>query len=226
MYEKYIKRIFDFVISILILPIFGVLFLFVGLAIIMDDGFPIFYNAKRIGKDGKLFTMYKFRSMKNNAPDIRLSDGSTYNSDIDPRVTRVGKILRSTSIDEIPQILNILKGDMSLIGPRPDPPDWLDRYPDNIKIFLKARPGITGYSQAYYRNSVDSDIKMMNDAFYATHCSFFMDMKIFFRTIITVFGRKNLYRDSTKYSQKLDDEEVKRLMKFDYEYNTNSKKSY
>lgn len=226
MYEKYIKRIFDFVISILILPIFGVLFLFVGLAIIMDDGFPIFYNAKRIGKDGKLFTMYKFRSMKNNAPDIRLSDGSTYNSDIDPRVTRVGKILRSTSIDEIPQILNILKGDMSLIGPRPDPPDWLDRYPDNIKIFLKVRPGITGYSQAYYRNSVDSDIKMMNDAFYATHCSFFMDMKIFFRTIITVFGRKNLYRDSTKYSQKLDDEEVKRLMKFDYEYNTNSKKSY
>ena len=138
--------------------------------------------------------------MKNNAPDIRLSDGSTYNSKDDPRVTKVGRILRSTSIDEIPQILNVLKGDMSIIGPRPDPPDWLNRYSEEIKIFLKVRPGITGYSQAYYRNSVDSEKKIKNDVFYATHCTFVMDVKIFLKTILTVLGHENLYKELEKDS--------------------------
>lgn len=98
--------------------------------------------------------------MKKNAPDIRLADGSTYNGVDDPRVTRVGRFLRSTSIDEIPQILNMLKGEMSLIGPRPDPPDWLERYPSEVRIFLQVRPGLTGYSQAFFRNSVDGNEKM------------------------------------------------------------------
>ena len=140
MYEKVIKRFIDFMMSIIAFPVFAILFVIVAPCIIIDDGFPIFYNAERIGRNGKLFKMYKFRSMKNNAPDIRLADGSTYNGEDDPRVTRVGKILRSTSIDEVPQIINIMKGDMSLIGPRPDPPDWLEKYPENIRVFLKVTP--------------------------------------------------------------------------------------
>lgn len=206
MYERCIKRLIDLIIAIVALPFFCIIFIFVAPAIIINDGFPIFYNAKRIGQNGKLFKMYKFRSMKNNAPDIRLADGSTYNGDDDPRVTKIGKILRKTSIDEAPQLLNMLKGDMSLIGPRPDPPDWLEKYPDDIKVFLNVKPGITGYSQAYYRNSVDGEEKMKNDAYYATHCSIGMDMKIFFKTIKTVLGHENTYKDSTKESNTLNED--------------------
>lgn len=211
MYEKYIKRIIDFFIALVGLPFFGLVFLFVAPAIIIDDGFPVFYNAKRIGQDGKLFRMYKFRSMKNNAPDIRLADGSTYNGENDPRVTKVGKFLRNTSIDETPQLLNMLKGDMSLIGPRPDPPDWLEKYPEDIRVFLKVKPGITGYSQAFFRNSVDGEEKMKNDAYYAMHCSFSMDVKIFFKTILTVLGHENTYKDSTNKSNQLDETAKKEI---------------
>lgn len=211
MYEKYIKRIIDFFIALVGLPFFGLVFLFVAPAIIIDDGFPVFYNAKRIGQDGKLFRMYKFRSMKNNAPDIRLADGSTYNGENDPRVTKVGKFLRNTSIDETPQLLNMLKGDMSLIGPRPDPPDWLEKYPEDIRVFLKVKPGITGYSQAFFRNSVDGEEKMKNDAYYAMHCSFAMDVKIFFKTILTVLGHENTYKDSTNKSNQLDETAKKEI---------------
>lgn len=223
MYKK-IKRLFDLIVSIIALPFFFLTFIFVGPAIIVDDGFPIFFNAERIGKGGKFFKMYKYRSMKNQAPDIRLSDGSTYNSEDDPRLTKVGKILRKTSIDEIPQILNIIKGDMSLIGPRPDPPDWLNRYPEDMKDFLKVRPGITGYNQAYYRNSASSEEKMKNDVYYAMHCTFVMDVKILFKTIVTIFDHKNLYRDSTKDFQYLNDENIKKLKEFGYKYDMISNK--
>lgn len=205
MYQKYIKRFLDFIIALIALPFVLLIILIVSPFILFDDGFPIFYNANRIGQYGKLFKMYKFRSMKKNAPDIRLVDGSTYNGEDDPRVTKIGKILRKTSIDEIPQLLNMLKGDMSLIGPRPDPPDWLEKYPEDVKIFLNVKPGITGYNQAYYRNSADGEEKMKNDAYYAIHCSFVIDVKIFFKTIMTVLGNKNTYKDSEKESNKLDE---------------------
>lgn len=203
MYEKYLKRIIDFCIALVALPIVLLTIVIVSPFIVINDGFPVFYNAKRIGKNGKLFRMYKFRSMKNNAPDIRLEDGSTYNGEDDPRVTKVGKILRDTSIDEIPQLLNVLKGDMSLIGPRPDPPDWLDKYPPNVRVFLKVRPGITGYSQAYYRNAADGKEKMENDVFYAKHCSFFLDCKIFCKTIKTVLGHENTYKEITNSKNRI-----------------------
>ena len=112
MYERCFKRIIDLMLSVLGLPVFGLIYIVVAPMIILDDGLPVFYNALRIGKNGKLFKMYKFRTMKKNAPDIRLADGSTYNGVDDPRVTRVGRFLRSTSIDEIPQILNMLKGEL------------------------------------------------------------------------------------------------------------------
>lgn len=195
MYQKYLKRLIDIIIALIALPFFCIVFIFVAPAIIIDDGFPIFYNANRIGKDGKFFKMFKFRSMKNNSPDIRTESGDTYNSEDDPRVTKVGKVLRKTSIDELPQLLNLLNGTMSLIGPRPDPPDWLDKYTEEEREFLKVKPGITGYSQAYFRNSVEAKEKIANDVYYAKHCSFAMDVKIFFRTIFVVLKHDNVYRN-------------------------------
>lgn len=194
MYKRIIKRTIDLIISIVALPFFVILFIFVAPCILMEDGFPIFYNAKRIGQKGKLFRMYKFRSMKKNSPDIRTESGDTYNAEDDPRVTKVGRFLRKTSIDEIPQLLNMLKGDMSLIGPRPDPPDWLEQYTEDEREFLKVKPGITGYSQAYFRNSIDAREKIANDIYYANHCTFVMDVKVFFRTIFVVLKHDNIYR--------------------------------
>lgn len=193
-YSKYIKRLIDFIIALIALPFFCILFIFVAPAIIIDDGFPVFYNARRIGQNGRLFKMYKFRSMKNNSPDIRTESGDTFNSEDDPRVTKVGKFLRKTSIDELPQLINMLIGDMSLIGPRPDPPDWLEQYTDEEREFLKVKPGITGYSQAYFRNSVEAREKIANDVYYAKHCTFIMDVKVFFRTIMVVLKHDNVYR--------------------------------
>lgn len=195
MYERYIKRLIDLIIALIGMPFFCIVFIFVAPAIIINDGFPVFYNAKRIGQNGKLFKMYKFRSMKNNSPDIRTESGDTYNCEDDPRVTKVGKFLRKTSIDELPQLLNILKGDMSFIGPRPDPPDWLEQYTKEEREFLKMKPGITGYSQAYFRNSVEAREKIANDVYYAKRCTFIMDVKIFLRTIFVVLKHDNVYRN-------------------------------
>ncbi len=198
MYQRVIKRGFDILVSLVGLLLTAVVYLIVVPAIWLEDRGPIFYNAERIGQYGKLFKMYKFRSMRVNAPDIRLADGSTYNGDDDPRVTKVGRFLRKTSIDELPQLLNVLKGDMSLIGPRPDPPDWLERYPDDIRVFLQAKPGITGYNQAYYRNAADGDSKMIHDAYYARNCSFSLDVKIFFKTIAVVVKQENIHCDAAR----------------------------
>jgi len=118
--------------------------------------------------------MYKLRSMKMNAPDIRNKDGSTYNAKDDPRLTRIGRFLKQTSIDETPQILNIIKGDMSFIGPRPDLPEHCDLYVGNEARKLEVRPGITGFNQAYYRNAVEY-------------------IRIFLRTLITVLMRKDVF---------------------------------
>lgn len=196
MYKNLIKRILDIIVALIALPFVGIICFFVVPMIYFSDKGPVFYNAQRIGKDGKLFKMYKFRSMFVNAPDIRLADGSTYNGEDDPRVTKIGKFLRKTSLDEFPQFINILLGNMSLVGPRPDPPDWLEKYPEEIKVFLSVRPGITGYSQAYFRNSVDGEQKMYNDAYYAKNCSFLMDLKILFKTVAVVFTQKNTYKDT------------------------------
>lgn len=201
MYKSFFKRLLDIGFALIALPIFALIYIVVAPIVHFTDGGSVFYCGKRIGRNGKLFKMYKFRSMRVNAPDIRLVDGSTYNGKDDPRVTKIGRILRATSIDEIPQILNVLKGDMSLIGPRPDPPDWLERYPDDIKVFLQVRPGITGFSQAYFRNSADGNQKMQNDAFYATHCTFLMDVKIFFKSIAVVLLRENTYKDTTNETE-------------------------
>ena len=192
MYSVFFKRLFDIIIGLCAFP-FVVLFILVfGPIIWLQDKGPIFYAGKRIGRDGRLFGMLKFRSMKVNAPDIRMENGDTYNGDDDPRVTKIGRFMRKTSIDEIPQFINVLFGDMSFIGPRPDTPDFLDVYKEKYPAILSIRPGITGYNQAYFRNSIDGEEKMNNDDYYAKHLTFVMDVKIVFKTIKTVLFRENI----------------------------------
>lgn len=191
-----IKRIFDIVCSaILMIPV-GIIIGISSIFIKKEDRGPIFYMASRTGRYGKTFKMFKLRSMKVNAPDIRLADGSTYNSEDDPRVTRFGKFARKTSIDELPQIINILKGDMTFIGPRPDTPMGAAAYTEEEKIILTVRPGVTGYNQAINRNSVLTREKLKNDIYYVKHLSLWFDVKIIFMTIATVLGHKNVNREN------------------------------
>lgn len=188
------KRMFDLLCSIvLILPV-GIVIGMSAIFIKAEDGGPVFYMAERTGRFGKPFKMFKLRSMKVNAPDIRLSDGSTYNGEDDPRVTKFGKFARKTSIDELPQVINIIKGDMSFIGPRPDTPMYLEKYTDEEKIVLTVKPGITGYNQAVNRNSVLTKEKLQNDIYYVKHLSLWLDIKIVIMTIITVVRHRNINR--------------------------------
>lgn len=192
MYQNYIKRFIDIVISLIGILIFVIVLFPVAIAIKLEDKGPVFFNGKRLGKNMKQFKMFKFRTMKVNAPDIRNNDGTTYNSDNDDRVTKIGKILRKTSIDELPQFLNVLIGDMSIIGPRPSPLGNKDMYP---KLFFKkyeVKPGITGYNQATLRNSATMKERIKNDAYYSANVSFLLDVKIFFWTIKSVVLRKNI----------------------------------
>lgn len=199
MYKKCIKRVIDFTLSVIGMPVFLLSFIIVAPIIFISDRGPVFYNANRIGKKGKTFKMYKYRSMNVNAPDIRLNDGSTYNSENDPRVTKVGRILRKTSIDELPQILNVFWGDMSLIGPRPNLPTVpYDELDEAHKHRLEVRPGITGYNQAYFRNSVSAEQRTKNDIYYVDNLSFLLDVKILVQTVITVLRRDNIYSSAKK----------------------------
>lgn len=198
LYVNFIKRIIDFAGAIVIMPLFLLFTCALSILVYIEDKGKLFYFSYRVGRNGIPFKMYKFRSMIPNAPDIRLPDGSTYNSDDDPRLTGVGKFLRKTSVDELPQIINVIKGDMSFIGPRPDPVDWLERYNPDEKFFLSVRPGITGYNQAYFRNCADSKTKILNDNFYAKNISLILDIKIILRTIKTVLLRENINVDSNR----------------------------
>ncbi len=193
MYRRYIKRILDVVASLVLLPFFLGLCLFLVPAIRLGDGGPAFYVAKRLGRKQKAFRMYKFRSMVRNAPDIRLTDGSTYNAPDDPRLTRIGRFLRKTSLDETPQLINVLLGHMSIIGPRPDLPEQVELYAAEEFEKLSVRPGITGLSQAYYRNSVEWKKRLSLDVTYARSLSFMLDVKILMRTVATVLKRSNVY---------------------------------
>lgn len=191
-YARFFKRILDIIVGLCAFPFVLIAIIIVGPIIWFEDKGPIFYKATRISKGGGLFKMYKFRSMMVNAPDIRLENGDTYNGDDDPRVTKIGRFMRKTSIDEIPQFLNVLIGNMSFIGPRPDMPDFLEVYQKEHPAILTIKPGITGYNQAYFRNSIDGDEKMKNDDYYARNLSFAMDVKIVFKTIKTVLFRENI----------------------------------
>lgn len=196
MIYRFFKRLFDIILSLVALPFVLLAIVIFAPIIYLTDKGPVFYNAERLGYKGRVFKMYKLRSMKVNSPNLKAADGSTYNGEDDPRVTKIGKLMRKTSVDELPQFLNVLKGDMSLIGPRAHLTtnykgyDLLD---DKRKRRLDVRPGITGYSQAYYRNAATSEQKLENDVYYAENISLWLDIKIIFKTVISVLKRENIY---------------------------------
>lgn len=194
MYCKFFKRLIDLSISFIALPLVVLIILIVAPLIYFTDKGPVFYNAKRAGKNGKPFTMFKFRSMYVNSPDLRNADGSTFNSNEDPRVTPIGRFLRKTSIDEIPQLINVFIGDMSFVGPRPiltgiKPQD----YDAVLNKRSTVRPGITGYAQAFYRNSITEQEKFNYDCYYVDNISFRLDLKILYRTFVSVIRKDNVF---------------------------------
>lgn len=196
MYTHFLKRLCDIVIGLIALPFVLLIILIFAPIIYFTDRGPVFYNAERLGKGGKVYKMYKLRSMYVNSPDIKNADGSTYNGENDPRVTPVGRFMRKTSIDELPQFLNILFGHMSLIGPRPHLTKnykGFDLLDEPHQKRLKVRPGVTGYSQAYFRNSITSEKKLENDVYYVEHLSLWLDIKIVFKTALSVLKRENIY---------------------------------
>lgn len=193
MYKRFFKRIIDLILAIVALPFWFLILLIIGPIIYFQDKGSIFYNALRLGKNGEIFKMYKFRSMKIDAPDLRNEDGSTFNSEDDPRLTKIGKFIRKTSLDETPQLLNIIKGDMSIIGPRPDLPEHLELYEGNEEHKLDIRPGVTGFNQAYYRNTIPWKERIKNDIYYIDYLSFWLDIKIFVKTAFSVIRRKDIF---------------------------------
>ncbi len=195
MYQHFFKRLFDIIGSLILLPFMLLEIIVLAPIIWLTDKGPVFYNATRAGKGYKPFKMFKLRSMYVNSPDLKNPDGSTYNSDDDPRVTSIGRIMRKTSLDEFPQFLNILTGDMSFVGPRPKlySKGRLDNETneDIIKSF-RVKPGVTGYAQAYFRNSITQEEKFHWDAYYADNVTLWMDIKILFQTVWSVIARKNI----------------------------------
>lgn len=195
MYKRFIKRFIDIIIGLCAVPFVLLVILCCAPFIYFTDKGSVFYNATRAGKGYKPFKMFKLRSMYVNSPDIKNPDGSTFNSDNDPRVTPIGRIMRKTSIDEFPQFLNVLIGDISFIGPRPKlycPNKYLNGLPEYMEKSFLVKPGITGYSQAFFRNSITNEEKYKWDAYYAENLSFMMDMKIILKTVKSVLFRENI----------------------------------
>lgn len=186
MYKNGIKRVLDIVISLTVLAIGAIPMLIVALLIRMESPGPAIFRQERIGKDGKVFEFLKFRSMCLGAEH---TGTGVYSDRNDTRVTRLGKILRATSIDELPQLINILKGDMSLIGPRPPltyHPWPYGEYTQEQKRMFEVRPGITGWAQVHGRKGVEWHHRIELNVWYVDHVSFWLDVKIFFTTIYKV----------------------------------------
>lgn len=202
MYKKYIKRCFDFLIALIASPAVILLIVIMAPIIYISDPGPVFYTGERRGVNGVPFKMLKFRSMYVKSPDIRNEDGSTFNSKTDSRVTSIGKFMRKTSIDEIPQLLNVLKGDMSFVGPRPT---LATKSFEEVEIERRrrydVRPGITGYAQAYFRNSISQEEKFKYDLYYVDHVSFIFDVKILLKTVMSVIKTENIYISSDDKSR-------------------------
>lgn len=188
MYKTYIKRGLDIFISVAVLAFLWPVFLITAFAIRLDSEGPVLFKQTRLGKNHKEFEMYKFRSMVVNAEH---TGSGVYSGKNDSRVTRVGKIIRALSIDELPQAVNILKGDMSLIGPRPPltyHPWPIDEYSQEELRMFEIRPGITGWAQIHGRKDVEWHKRIKMNIWYVDHVSFVLDLKIFFITVLKVFA--------------------------------------
>lgn len=192
MYRTVIKRIFDLLLATFILIGLWWLLLIIAIAVKLDDpAGPVIFRQERIGYHGKVYTMYKFRSMKVGAEH---TGSGVYSDDSDPRQTRVGKILRKTSMDELPQIFNILKGEMSFIGPRSPltyHPKPYDQYTEEQKKIFNVRPGITGWAQINGRKTVEWNERFKMNIWYSEHVSFRLDLYIFFMSFYVVLFAKD-----------------------------------
>lgn len=184
---RYVKRTADFTVALLMLTVLSPLMLISACLIAVNRDGPILFKQKRPGKNGKIFTVYKFRTMSTKTHD---KDGNEL-SDFE-RMTGIGKFLRKSSIDELPQLLNILKGDMSFIGPRPLLPEYLELYTDEQMRRHNVLPGISGWAQVNGRNTLTWEEKFTYDVYYVDHYGFKMDMKIFFKTIANVIRQDGI----------------------------------
>lgn len=189
MYKKYFKRLFDIVSSVIFLLCFWWLYIIVAILVKKKLGSPVIFKQRRPGLNGKIFTMYKFRSMT----DARDKSGKLL-SDAE-RLLKFGKILRATSLDEIPEIINVLKGDMSLVGPRPLLVEYLSRYSKEQARRHEVRPGITGWAQVNGRNAISWEEKFKYDVEYVDSCSFLLDIRIIFLTIKKVFVKEGISQE-------------------------------
>lgn len=190
MYKHFFKRVIDFLLSFCALFIVWPVLMLVAVWLhFANKGAGAFFFQERPGKDAKIFKVIKFKTMT----DERDADGNLLPDE--QRLTRVGKIVRSTSIDELPQLINVLKGDMALIGPRPLLPKYLPLYSPQQYRRHEVRPGITGWAQVNGRNNISWTRKFELDVWYVDHCSLWLDLKIIFITIRRVIGRENISKD-------------------------------
>lgn len=195
---KYMKRGLDIILSLIGIILLSPIFLIIAIAIKIDSKGPVIFKHKRIGKNGKVIGLYKFRSMVDNAEDLikkftpeQMEEyKKNYKLQNDPRITRVGKILRKTSLDELPQLFNILKGDLSIIGPRPVIGEELEKYGFNKNKFLSVTPGLTGFWAANGRSDTTYEQRMAMELFYVDHMSWKLDCRVFFKTVLSVIKRE------------------------------------
>lgn len=193
-----IKRVIDVILASVALILLSPLFVIIAIAIKIDSKGPVFFAHKRIGKNGKIIKLYKFRSMVINAeeliksftPEQMREYKENYKLTNDPRITKVGKFLRKTSLDELPQLINIINGDLSIIGPRPVVADELEKYGVNKDKFLSVTPGLTGYWAANGRSNTTYEQRMEMELYYIDNLSLKMDIKVFFKTILSVVKKE------------------------------------
>lgn len=194
-YKKYFKRPIDFILSLIALISLSPLFLIIGIAIKLDSEGPIFFKQERVGKHKKNFIIYKFRTMVQNAEEI----GNKYrNEKDDPRITKVGKLLRTTSLDELPQLINIFKGEMSIIGPRPTLNYIIEKMNKKQLQRLDIKPGVTGLAQVNGRQKLTWKEKAEYDLRYVKKLSFIMDVKILFKTFVVIFKFDEIHKEELK----------------------------
>lgn len=190
MYRHLLKRVFDFTISLLALICLSPILLFVTIWLhFANKGAGAFFTQDRPGKDAKIFKVIKFKTMKDEFDE----EGEPLPDEV--RLTKVGKIVRSTSLDELPQLINVLKGDMALIGPRPLMPEYLELYTPEQMRRHEVRPGITGWAQIHGRNELPFTERFKYDVYYVDHLSFGLDLKIFFSTILKIFKREGISQE-------------------------------
>lgn len=196
-------RLRDLLIGSVLVLMLAPVFALCALAVRWSSAGPALFRQRRLGLGGKPFLLLKFRSMTQNAPELRNADGSAYTGGDDPRVTRVGRFLRKTSLDELPQLFNVLRGDMSLVGPRPDQVDQLAFYSETEMRKLRVKPGLTGLAQISGRNSIPWSRRKALDIEYVEKRSFWLDAWILMKTVPYVCRRKDISQAGTSCTEGL-----------------------